>query len=431
MRKPTLILLIFSTLLPASILLILTGCGSDRDRSCEVDPVIQTSKETSLDSVNIYIENSASIYGYTTTFSEYINVVTDLASFANIIDKTDAIFNYSLISGKGSGLTEYPLGNDASILSSVLSPSGLKKPTSANSDINGMFNHVLKSLGENSISILISDGIYDIGEESNPLAALETQGIGTRTTFIKNLQEKNTETLVIKLSSEFDGQYYPGVTKSQETIKQKRPYYIWIFGDEFLVDKFFSDDRIQALKGYQNHTAFKKLGYSEVKYTPFSIGNSNVRKSRSCNTFEVSRTVKPIEFTIAADFNFIRLGEQYFNDPSNYKINLGYRLEECIRKEKYPDPEGKVANALKSVSFQPSHFLSISSDQPILGQVEIALIPKLPSWIEESTMVSDSPLNGEENRTFGLSTLMNGINEAYLEVSKAKEIFKLTINITD
>lgn len=413
------------------IFLILAALACNQKVEKTKEPITEELPKISLDSVNIFIENSASIFGYTTTNSEYINVVNDLAQFANIVSQTEATFSYFLISGKEEDLTQYELGNDPNILSSTLNPSGLKRPTSGNSDINGMFNHVLKSLGENSISILISDGIYDIGEESNPLTELETQGKGTRTTFIKNLQEKNTETLVVKLSSDFDGQYYPGVTKSQETINQKRPYYIWIFGDESLVDKFFSDERIQALKGYQNHTAFKKLGYSEVKYTPFSIGNLNVRKPRSLNTFEVSKTENRIEFTIAADFNFIRLGEQYFNDPSNYNINLGYRLEKCIRKEKYPDPAGKVANALKSVSFQPSHFLTISSDQPVLGQVDIALIPKLPGWIEESTLISDSPLNGEENRTFGLSTLMNGINEAYLEVSEAKEIFKLTINITD
>lgn len=423
---------LFLTCFALSILLMTTQCGnpsSNREKA-QVETV-ESTNEISLDSVNIYIENSASIYGYTSTNSEYINVVNDLAQFSNIVSQTDAKFKYFLISGDNQDLTEYELGNNPSILSSTLSPNGLKKPTSGNSDINGMFNHVLKSVAKNSISILISDGIYDIGETANPLAALETQGIGTRTTFINNLKERNTETLVIKLLSDFEGEYYPGAKKGVERISHKRPYYVWVFGDEQLVDTYFSDEKIQGLKGYQNHTAYKKLGYSEVKYTPFSIGNSNVRKSRSLNTFEVSRTENRIEFTIVADFNFIRLGEQYFNDPSNYNINLGYRLEKCIRKEKYPDPEGKVANALKSVSFQPSHFLSISSDQPVLGQVDIALIPKLPSWIEESTMISDSPLNGEENRTFGLSTLMNGINEAYLEVSEAKEIFKLTINITD
>ncbi|SDD65075.1 hypothetical protein SAMN04488104_104419 [Algoriphagus faecimaris] len=414
------------------LFLILTAISCSKRIEITEESNTEDLPKISLDSVNIYIENSASIYGFTTTNSEYINVVTDLASFANIIDETDAIFNYSLISGDNQSLTEYPLGNDASILSSVLSPSGLKKPTSGNSDINGMFNHVLKSLGENSISILISDGIYDIGEESNPLAALETQGIGTRTTFIKNLQEKNTETLVVKLSSDFDGQYYPGVTKSQEMIKQKRPYYIWIFGDESLVDKFFSDDRIQALKGYQNHTAFKKLGLINIEYKNFSFGNSNVKITpRDPKSYEVLKTGLPVVFSIATNLDFLRLGEAYLNNPSNYRVNLGYNFKECIRLDQYPDEDGKVDKALKNIPFSPTHLIFLSSEKPILGPVEISLIPKLPSWIEESTMVSDSPLNGEENRTFGLSTLMNGINEAYLEVSNTKEIFNLIINIKD
>ncbi|MEB2787322.1 hypothetical protein [Algoriphagus persicinus] len=389
-------------------------------------------KPLSLDSINIFIENSASIFGYTTTNSEYINVVNDLAQFGNIVSQTEAKFNYRLISGDNQGLTEYELSNDPNVLSSTLSPSGLKRPTSGNSDINGMFNLVLQSVGENSISILISDGIYDIGVESNPLAALETQGIGTRTTFINNLKEKNTETLVIKLSSDFEGEYYPGAKKGVESIKHKRPYYVWIFGDEQLVDTYFSDEKIQGLKGYQNHTAFKKLGETKVDYRNFSFGNSNVKvASRDPISYEVVRAGESVVFSIATNLDLIRLEETYLNDPSNYRISLGYNLDTCIRMNQYSDPAGKVAKDLKNFTFTPSHLIFVSSEKSTLGPVEISLIPKLPNWIEESTMESDAPLNGDGDKTFGLSTLMNGINEAYLEVSNAKEIFKLTINIKD
>lgn len=410
---------------------LIASCDT-RNKEVTKDEPIEHLQTTLLDSVNIFIENSASIYGYTTTNSDYINVVNDLAQFSNIVSQTEAKFNLYLISGDNQNLTEYELGSDPSILSSTLSPDGLRRPTSGNSDINGMFNHVLKSLAENSISILISDGIYDIGETSNPLAALETQGIGTRTTFINNLKEKNTETLVIKLSSDFEGEYYPGKKKGLERINHKRPYYVWIFGNEQLVDTYFSDEKIQRLKGYQSHTAFKKLGKTKVDYRNFSFGNSNVKvASRDPKTYEIARSRESVVFSIIANLDFLRLGETYLIDPSNYSINLGYTFKECIRVDQYPDLDGKVAKALKNVPFTPSHLIFVSSEKPTLGPVEISLIQKLPNWIEESTMESDAPLSGEENKTFGLSTLMNGINEAYLEVSKAKEIFKLTINIKD
>lgn len=422
-----------TSLIPTLIVVLLLpltfSCGK-KDYS-EKEPE-EISEVISLDSINIFIENSASIYGYTTTNSDYINVVNDLAQFSSIVSRTNATFNYHLISGDNQDLTEYPLGINPGILSSTLTPEGLKRPTSLNSDINGMFNHILKSLGEKSISILVSDGIYDIGETSNPLSALETQGIGTRTTFINSLKEKKSETLVIKLSSYFEGEYYSGAKKGKESIMHKRPYYVWIFGNEQLVDTYFSDDKIQGLKGYQNHTAFKKLGQKEVDYRNFSFGNSNVKvASRDPKTYEVVRTRESVVFSIAANLDFLRLGEAYLNEPSNYRINLGYNFKESIRFDQYPDPKGQVAKALKNIPFSPSHLIFVSSEKPTLGPVEISLIPKLPNWIEDSTMESDSPLNGEENKTFGLSTLMNGINEAYLEVSNTKEIFKLTINIKD
>ncbi|MGW8123620.1 hypothetical protein ACV07N_13260 [Roseivirga echinicomitans] len=415
-----------------ALITLTVSCSSNR-RATNETPKVEAQTESDspkLNVVNLYIENSASIYGYTSTNSAYINVVNDLAQFSNIINDTESKFNYFLISGTLNNLEEYFLGSNPSVLTKTLKPEGLRRSTSGNSDINGMFNHVLKSIDPESISILISDGVYDIGEESNPLSALETQGIGTRTTFIKNLKDQDTETVVIKLASQFDGYYYHGAKKASENINHERPYYIWLFGKKELIDTFFSDDRIKGLKGYQNHTVFNRLNGSDIKYDAFSFGNENVRKERDAKTYEISRDREKVVFAIAADLESIRKGSSYLLNPQNYTATLGYSVKKVEEVNSYLNTDGKMERALRNLSsWAPTHLILVESEKPITGQVEITLNSKLPPWITESTSDNDYPLNGNTYQTFGLGTLMNGINEAYIETSGAKDIFNFKITI--
>ena len=61
-----------------------------------------------------------------------------------------------------------------------------------------MFGIALDSANGNQISVLVSDCIYDVGEETDPLTALKTEIQKTQQAFRTRLENENIQTLVIK-----------------------------------------------------------------------------------------------------------------------------------------------------------------------------------------------------------------------------------------
>lgn len=420
-------------------ILVLQSCGNNRKDKpngnktatpTTADSLIQA---VSLKRVKIFIENSASIFGYVEGNTDYMHVVNDLAQFSNIISETDAEFNYSLISGNQASLTSYELGNDPNILSSTLSPSGLSRKTSFRSDLNGMFTKVLQSVDKESISMLISDGLYDIGDLTNPLGALETKGIQTRSTFIRVLGRSDIQTIIIKLTSQFNGRYYSSSDGSNEDINQRRPYYVWIFGHKEQLDHFMTDKRLTELKGYSNHAVLAKLSKTQIPYSIISYGNKGLETSRG-ETTQMHRRGRSVDisFNVAVDFSRIRLNESYFVDPSNYQLDNGFIIENIQTvTELKNSATTALERTLRNLEFTPSHIIKVSRADFRAGDCDIRFIYNLPAWIEESSMNSDRSIAGNDTQTFGLSNLINGISNAYQEVSQTNEIKKITINLTN
>ena len=61
--------------------------------------------------------------------------------------------------------------------------------------------------------------------------------------------------------------------------------------------------------------------------------------------------------------------------------------------------------------------------------MSITLNNKLPNWINVSNSDNDYPFDGTTTQTFGFSTLIKGIEEAYKEVSNAGHLAEFNIKI--
>ena len=64
-----------------------------------------------------------------------------------------------------------------------------------------------------------------------------------------------------------------------------------------------------------------------------------------------------------------------------------------------------------------------------MGDMLINLDKVLPKWIQDTNTDNDYPFDGSTTTTFGFGTLINGITEAYDEVSKTTHIATFKINI--
>ena len=194
---------IFSLILGTVVILTLPyGCQS-RERNnikSENKSEIQVPTPEKIRKATFFIENSESMFGYVRGSTEYIKVLTKLARKSDFI-LSDTYLDFNFINGREINIT--PIGNNADFLTSKLNTQGFDCGDKLNSNLNGMFEVALENAGHDSISILISDGVYDVGEYAAPLSALENEGQALKTKFLERLKEENLQTLFVQFTSDF------------------------------------------------------------------------------------------------------------------------------------------------------------------------------------------------------------------------------------
>ena len=174
---------------------LLFGCGGDKivvGSDNNVNPISDINP-----TLNVYIENSD------TTSLNYIN---------------NRIIPY-----KGS-LEQYI---------KTMSPTTFQKAggNHSNSDLGEMLSMILQEMTDTSVSIFISDCILDL-PVSNSQKFLSRCQISIKNAINEGRNRiPNLGVEIIKMTSDFNGKYYypnGGVEKLKDV---KRPYYIWIFGN--------------------------------------------------------------------------------------------------------------------------------------------------------------------------------------------------------
>ncbi len=425
--------------------LIIFSCKRDYDKPSNTDektiPTDTPSKKyTQINHVTFYIENSGSMFGYVKEPTEYVEVVNKLAQYPNLV-KTETHFLYNLISGKKDPKNKEPeleifkIGDNPHILKSTLTEKGLDRNSSSCSDLNEMFKIALNDAKCDSISMLISDGIYDVGGSTNPINSLQTEVQSTTTNFINRLKKDDIETLLIKLESDFNGFYHPAnVTDPKgksKKIDQKRPYYIWVFGNSDLLKEYFPEERLAELNGYVDLARFRKISKNDFPFEGIGYNNFGFRKDFSASkTFELYHNVtNSNQFTIAVNFSNLNLSNSYLTSTSNYSCSRNYVVKKISTIGTIPKSE--IESYTDMLDFKPTHIITIESEtsQPEIGNMSITLNNKLPNWINESNTDNDYPFDGSTTQTFGFSTLIKGIEEAYKEVSNTKSLAEFNIII--
>ncbi len=423
MKKKT-----FISLNLALILFLTFGCTNrertGRQSSGPQEQTTEVQPET-ISKVTFYIENSESTFGYVSSNTEYVAVLTELAQKTDLV-KSNTAFDFNFINGMGPQVTH--IGNSADMLKERLNPDGFRTGQITHSNLNGMFEQALASAGGDSISILISDGIYDVGKQPQPLNALINEGRSLRTRFIQRLMKENLQTLLVQFSSQFKGDYFPGMGGVIRGIDQQRPYYIWIFGNSDLLTSNFSEQYLRGLEGYENMARFFVISDFDIPYEVVAHNTSGMyktdrRRKHVLTDISPDRNTKTFQFSIATNFKEVPYPASYFTDAGNYTSSPNYHVTEVS--------EGKVLSGLlyDALPFEPSHLITVKAAGNPAGELQVNLQYSFPGWIEESTTEDDSSAPVDTASTFGLKHLTRAIREAYTDISEKENIASFTITI--
>lgn len=403
------------------------GCNSRErnDNENNQEKSVEAPVPEKVRKATFFIENSESMFGFVSSNTEYVNVLTELAQKTDLI-RGNTEFDFNFINGRHLHIT--PIGKSADDLTSRLNKNGFRCGNIKHSNLNAMFVEALTNAGHDSISILISDGIYDVGNHDDPLNALINEGKTLRTKFIQRLMNENLQTLFVQFSSNFEGDYFPGIGGKIPELNQQRPYYIWIFGNSELLTEYFSEEYLHGLDGYRNMARFFIASDFDVPYEVVahnSLGQymPDKREKHTIKNISLDNYTNEFQFSIAVDFDSIPYTGSYFLDSTNYNSSPNYEITELsLGTELSP-------LLFKALPFEPSHLITVKASGNPTGELQVNLKYAFPDWIEESTTENDLNAPVDTATTFGLKHLTQAIKEAYTDISEKEYTASFIVSI--
>lgn len=383
--------------------MIYEGANSEGD-ALQPDPIPAAPSSPGKPSlIKMYVENSGSIFGYVNGATEYVDALTEIAQLPDFVTQKIPV-DISFVNG-ANPITITHLGNT---FGNKLNPKGMNVGNTKLSDLNTMFDTILAEAKNDIITILVSDAIYDIG--TNSLSALITKGKDTRTAFLQRLSDPtaNLQTLLVKMSSLFNGTYYYATKKGSVNISQQRPYYIWVIGNSEMVNAYFNDRMLKTLDGYQNHVRYVKVENNKLPFVIDPITSTVKIDHRDSHTLKPKPIHGHFDLAIIVDFDNLHYSDAYLMDINNYSCDYNFTISSISLASRNQTTSAGVNN------YKRPFLIKLSTNQNpqlLRGILTLKLRNTQPGWIVESNASNED--NIDTITTYGFSTLTKGIREAY------------------
>lgn len=366
---------------------------------------------------SIFIENSGSMDGFVTGQAGFKNslfsLLTDI-KIKHLADNDQIHLNY--INSKTLPFTASVEDFIKNLNPESFRTRGGKR---TDSDIQSILDSVLAQTPSNGVTLFASDCLLSFkGKKVEEFLA--GQKTALRGNFAEKIQQTpDFSTLIIQLKSPFIGKFYRH-DDAVETFKgQERPYFLWVMGRYGYVEQFMKalnfnqsfDNTIENVC-FLTNALEKSLGHRVVmtdkigSFLPDKTDPAHVLTQAAASPRDPTKGI--FQFMIAVDCQTLTagLGDAYLTDPTNYVVSTpNYTLK--IRKIEATE---KQANTLLS---KYSHGLILTTNKLQSQKIKISLKKKLPTWVETATWTPENGAAEELKKTFGLSSILRGVLEAY------------------
>ena len=359
--------------------------------------------------VNVYIENSASMYGYVQGVTEFESIIYNYLT--NIkISKTAKNLNLFYVN---SQIIKH--GDNIEDFIQKLEPSTFRQRGGnlGTTDISNLLKMILSETDSNTVSIVVSDFIFSPGRGRNAQEYLVNQQIGIKNNMATYLNDhQDAAVCIYQFFSRFEGRYYNREDRPVQ-INGQRPFYVWVIGRQAnvrllreKVDPKFADD---LRNSYVVEGQGKKVAFSIVpgRYCRTKRGNTNactVEKDHSGRT----------AVTMDLDLSETAMDDSYLLDTGNWNTS---------------DPDMSVREVKRISSANYTHRITLTSER-VKGQtLSVWLETRVPQWVEESNDSEGVDIRQGDSmeKTYGLRHLVKGVFEAFtFEGSKR---FEMTLDI--
>lgn len=349
--------------------------------------------------VNVYIENSGSMFGYIRDGNQFDRSISSLLTQITISDYTDSINLFYINSKTFKQNMDIPTFiKNINIHKAHTWPGNLER-----TDICALLDTVTNSINDSIISIFVSDCIFSPGRGVSASNYIGAEMDCITLAINHKLRSQNLAFIVYRLLSKFRGNYFD-CQDNAIPINDQRPYFIWIIGTNKNIAVFKQVIPTSKIEGQlqNSYTIFK----SEIN-NPYAVQlNPRIGSFERTNQNTIRRTRKNKDsdkfmFSVGVDYSSLLVDETYLTNPENYDIsNPNYRIE-----------------IIKKQMGGHTHLIRITTTAKIISptKLTIRLKNKVPTWVDQFSDESCTDINSEGmmQKTFGLKQIIHGIYKAY------------------
>ena len=379
MNKKLLIPIVICTIIVIAVISTCVGGGSKI--KLQWNAVLPPEEINDSIELKVYVENSGSMDAYMCAGSDLKDAVFDYVSDLKRLTTSCSLYyiNSKVI----------PYNGELNSYIKDLTPQSFAKAGGdrSNTDLRDMFEKIIRANGKQSVSVFVSDCILDIPE--NAIDFFGNCQVSIKNTFNEALSANpDLGVEIIKLDSKFEGYWYCG--HNRELLRDvKRPYYIWVIGDQrYLADfnkKVPVENIIGGIKEYSAYAAPQKIPFDITKstYVTNHSGKINVevlinlrgslQSGTMCKNTALYKSANPAQVTVAS------------------------------------------VNEITDASNRYSHVVTLEIENPETLRSETLTFsyPHLATWVSNSDDTTGANVKENLDRTTGLMALIKGVAEAY------------------
>lgn len=379
MNKKLLVPIVICTIIV--IVVISTCVGGGSKIKLQWDAVLPPGEINDSIELKVYVENSGSMDAYMCAGSNLKDAVFDYVSDLKRLTTSCSLYyiNSKVILYNG----------DLKSYIKDLTPQSFARAGGdrRNTDLRDIFDTIISSNSKQTVSVFVSDCILDIPENATDFFG--NCQVSIKNTFNEALSSNpDLGVEIIKLESKFDGYWYCGHNSTYLT-DVKRPYYIWVIGDQRYLAEFNKktpvENIIGGIKEYSAYAAPQKI--------PFDMNRS---------TYVTNHSGK-INVEVLVNLRGSLQSSDLYKNTAQYKSANPSQVSVVSVSE--------ITDALSPYS----HVITLEIDNPETLKLETLTFsyPYLATWVSESDDTTGANVKDNLDKTTGLMALIKGVAEAY------------------
>lgn len=339
--------------------------------------------------VNLYVENSGSMYGYMHDGFEFKDAVFGYITGVNRYVKDTRFFyiNSKIVPNN------IPLENlSGSFSADAFRAAGGDR---SSTDLASMLKMILKRQDAKTVSVFVSDCILSLPKGAARNYFVNNQ-ISIEAIVSKKLKKQKDLTFVVyRLMSRFCGKFYN--SKGSSDIDARRPYYVVLAGPGNLVSQLV---RKVPLESVPNAKVTNMVAYTAKHKPVMTLTNSTGRlfKDNKC-TLLPEKGSDNYRIKVLADLTSTFMDADTLVNRKLYKSSdRQFKLEYVER--------------IKDTESPYTHILTVSAPQSVQPTNERISLekPETPVWIEQA---NDDTGVFIGRKTTGIKYVLYGIGNAY------------------